>query len=469
MPTPLTSGHSPLESSPEPDVNDELVTYSSRDPALGNYAYDIAHAAIRDGRWYVGNLVDANQTSEVTMPKVVGKCRACGWNIMESTNTPLVVHPTNPRYKYHRTCCQKRMKADGSGFEWFHPSWKMSDHLGNTFVPNKAGMASYRLRRKAGQSVSERRFVDIKTMLKLKKLGVIKRGQVLMYPEGWTSGDVDFFGARSSDLRFINSDGKKSSDPNPDPRGFEYVGAELEVERGDLFKRQLLTKAERGRIFGAVSDGSIDGVEVLTIPSAGPQLIKTMNIVGKALDGMSWAGTDACGAHQHVNFKNRNSNDHIKNAMLLCHKFEPFIHNRIDSDRVGNDYCRSITSEWSRARIENTPAEHIDRLYYGREDCAYSKSTKYTSERYYGANLHSIWFRGTLEFRYLEGTVDFKRLSSFGLLYASLIETVNTLSITEFQNLWRKHKNESPEVWLSKRMNTPSLRLLKRFNPSFIK
>lgn len=399
--------------------------------------------------------------------KAIGKCRDCGYKIFEGQT--VVTHPTNPRFKYHSGCCSRRLHPSGNGHEFFHRSWKMTDHLGNEFVPAKHGMASYRVRRKPGQQTGpERRYVGIKTFLNLKKLGVVRRGSVINYPEGWEGTSIDYFGARSHDLSFIDSKGGKHRTADPDPSGFEYVGAELEVERGDMFKRQLLTKTERSRIFGSVSDGSIDGVEVLTIPSAGPQLIKTMNIVGRALEGMSWKGTDACGAHQHVNFKNRDSNEHIKNAMLVCHKFEPFILERIDEDRVDGDYCRSIRRQWSESGIMATSPDKIDQLYYGMADCGYLKTNKYTSQRYYGSNFHSVWYRGTLEFRYLEGTLDFKKLSSFGLMYAGMVEFVNSMNPKQFMTKWAKWKDEPVEKIIDKRMNTPSIRLLKRFNPGFI-
>lgn len=399
------------------------------------------------------------------------KCRACKTPLYDSIHR-IETHPSNPRLKYHRSCLTSVYRNNGSVY-WYHPTWKFTDHLGNKFSPEKHGLAVYkaRVRGGGGEGATQERMVAVKTMMKLKKAGIIKRAEVISCPSKWGNNRVDHFGD-SREPRFINSEGKTQGAPAADPNGYEYVGCELEVEKGELFKEALLKKKEIARIHASVGDGSLTrGVEVLTMPSAGRQLIKTLTTVTDALKSMGWEGTNHCGAHSHVNFRKSLSKAHIKRAMMLCRKLEPFILDRIAPRRRNEHYCQPLHKSWDLSEVINTPADRIDELVYGtdnEDELAESKEDKYCDARYSGVNFHSIFFRGTLEFRYLEGTTDPKRLSQFGLLYAGIVEELHNDEV-RWGKFWSKALSAQPEEIVGKLMRTPSIRLLKRISPEFIK
>lgn len=392
--------------------------------------------------------------------KIVDKmhtCRQCKQKINPNSYSynGEYTDPNNPKLHYHKACV-----IQVSDDLMFPPKAKVKDHYGNEFIPDKKGVVKYRT--KLGGKV---RVVGIDTFLKLKSAGVIKRGEVIWQPESWHGTNIDW---SSGDLRphFIDSAGKRHSSPIPDPKGYSYVGCELEVERGSIFKNRLMKKSDRSRIHAVVTDGSLTdhGMEVLTTPSAGRQLIHTAEAVTKNLRMMGWEDTMACGAHAHVNFPSKDEK-YIRRMIKMAYKLEPFIHERINPNRRNGRYCHDIRDRFSGYDLDNEAVEYI---IYGDEETDGEwddrKRDKYDDARYVGVNMHSIFFRGTVEFRYLEGTTDAKKLASFGLLYAGIVEYV-------FSDAWDwdKIRNASGDTIIQSVINTPSMKLLRKFSPTFVR
>lgn len=63
------------------------------------------------------------------------------------------------------------------------------------------------------------------------------------------------------------------------------------------------------------------------------------------------------------------------------------------------------------------------------------KVEKYHSARYHALNLHSLFYRGTVEFRHHQGSVDAKKMQNWGMLCASVVDAAVKLKISEIDAL----------------------------------
>ncbi len=75
-------------------------------------------------------------------------------------------------------------------------------------------------------------------------------------------------------------------------------------------------------------------------------------------------------------------------------------------------YTRPINDDLIRQIEEHRPRtkEELNRLWYGRDN---RNPIHYDSSRYHGVNLHNVWYRGTVEFRWFEATLHAGRIKAY--------------------------------------------------------
>jgi Putative amidoligase enzyme len=290
-----------------------------------------------------------------------------------------------------------------------------------------------------------------------------------------------------------------------DSDSYAHVGIEIETESGLYLKKGEITD----RVNAIKSDGSISswGMELLTQPSSGKELIKTIDDIYGKLKSLGWTGSYATGMHNHVDFRNPKPNE-VKKMFLLGYLFEPFIQSKIPKERRGGRYSGSIRQLFSYDEILRIASKDVDKLFYSAEtlgmnakglgnkrvfggDLSGRKANHGNGLRYLGLNLHSIFFRGTVEFRYPHTVIDEKHAKSFALLFASLVEFARSDKFTIMFAVKNgpdklakdKHGKSIDEVTdveesnnlyvkaavdMLKLMDTPSLRMLRTINPDFL-
>jgi hypothetical protein len=60
---------------------------------------------------------------------------------------------------------------------------------------------------------------------------------------------------------------------------------------------------------------------------------------------------------------------------------------------------------------------------------------KYGTERYNALNLHSFFYRGTVEFRHHQGTTDAAKATNWGMLCAAVLDAAHRMTLTEIDAL----------------------------------
>jgi len=117
----------------------------------------------------------------------------------------------------------------------------------------------------------------------------------------------------------------------------------------------------------------------------------------------------SCGLHVHHGVDpEKYSCVHLQHLVRIIHPFEKQFYLLIPGDRQGAETCRPMEIDVEAfldicdADVESGSCEIKD-LWYSAENRCEEKAgnyTRYDKTRYHGLNLHSYWYRSTIEFRY---------------------------------------------------------------------
>jgi hypothetical protein len=166
---------------------------------------------------------------------------------------------------------------------------------------------------------------------------------------------------------------------------------------------------EKGRVWKVVADASLTGAppnlraEVVTpvlsyedIPLL-QEVIRSIRTAGAKVD-------HNCGIHIHVDaspFDGRS----LSNLAKLVYKQEPLILTALGVRQLRlSRYTKPMDDEFI-SKIERTrprTKEQMNRIWYGYHN---TSPQHFDQSRYHGVNFHSVWYRGTVEFRWFEGTL----------------------------------------------------------------
>jgi hypothetical protein len=172
-----------------------------------------------------------------------------------------------------------------------------------------------------------------------------------------------------------------------------------------------------GRTWKVVHDGSLISVPShLRAEVVSPVLtyadIDTLQQVVRQIR-VARAKVDArCGIHIHVDAAPFEAKQ-IANLAKLVYKQEPLILHAlgISPERL-RSYTKPIDPAFITKLEQQRPKtkDDLNILWYGR---AKPNPTHYDDTRYYGVNLHNVWYRGTVEFRWFEATLHAGKIKSY--------------------------------------------------------
>jgi Putative amidoligase enzyme len=117
----------------------------------------------------------------------------------------------------------------------------------------------------------------------------------------------------------------------------------------------------------------------------------------------------SCGLHVHHGVDPEKYNcAHLQQLVRIVHPFEEQFYLLIPGDRQDSETCRPMEIDVEAfldicdGDVESGSCEIKD-LWYSAENRCEEKAgnyTRYDKTRYHGLNLHSYWYRSTIEFRY---------------------------------------------------------------------
>ena len=156
----------------------------------------------------------------------------------------------------------------------------------------------------------------------------------------------------------------------------------------------------------------------------------------------------SCGLHVHqdvteiVNESDANAQKFLKNIVLFCAKYENIIYKLISPSRIRNGYSTPVRKVFFNGdmRLNNQLSTIKNSLDKKVKIVVNDKSERSTSNnlqnnRVCGLNLHKIWERGSIEFRYHNGTINFDKIKSWVVLTNAIINSVESTNFVKLCNV----------------------------------
>jgi hypothetical protein len=171
--------------------------------------------------------------------------------------------------------------------------------------------------------------------------------------------------------------------------------------------RSWYVTAADGRKWSIVPDGSLNGGDSNSGEVVSPILtyadLDTVQNIIRAVRAAGAKADTSTGIHIHVGAEHF-SPKAVANLVKLVHKQERLIEHAlgVDAQRLER-YCRPIDQGFLRRLEAMRPQtkQELSTAWYGH---ANALPSRYDNSRYHGLNLNSYFFRGTIEFRYFNGT-----------------------------------------------------------------
>lgn len=134
-----------------------------------------------------------------------------------------------------------------------------------------------------------------------------------------------------------------------------------------------------------------------------------------------------CGIHIHVDASPFDART-LRNLTNIMYSKEDLIYKALQVDvRRENSYCQKVEERFLRELNEKKPRDlaGVERIWYGG---ASRRNRHYDDSRYHCLNLHSVFQKGTVEFRLFNGTLHAGKIRAY--LSLALAVTAQALNQT---------------------------------------
>ena len=244
----------------------------------------------------------------------------------------------------------------------------------------------------------------------------------------------------------------------------DYFGTE--PRRGDDYYDSWYVRDGEGKEWRLMSDSSIRGeqkvgarytstsdpryrVEMVTPKLTYAELPKFQECVRRVRTAGGKVNS-SCGIHVHVDAANHNRQS-LKNLLGIMYSKEDILFRalQVNSYRIAN-YCQKVREPMlQKARKlsseETKNLTQLETIWYEGDN---GSSEHYNWTRYYALNLHSVFYRGTVEFRCFNSTLHAGRAAA----YVNLCLAISAQAIAQRSTVMRKTQSDNElftfRVWL---------------------
>lgn len=178
---------------------------------------------------------------------------------------------------------------------------------------------------------------------------------------------------------------------------------------GGVYDKFTVT-APDGRDWTIMSDSSVNSMGGQACEFVTPKCtyadIETVQECIRALRRAGAKVDSSCGLHIHIDGANHTAQS-LKNLAFTFRAKQDLIFKAVAPNRIGNHYCRPLTDDLvgNIKKIKKIDGEKMKDAWYGTYSDYRPTSTHYHASRYHALNLHSLWYRGTVEFRLFNSTL----------------------------------------------------------------
>ena len=174
--------------------------------------------------------------------------------------------------------------------------------------------------------------------------------------------------------------------------------------------------AADGRRWRVMADSSLSADKPRQAEVVSPILtcddIETLQRVVRAIRRAGARTDPSCGIHIHVDAAPFDARA-LRNLVKIVHKQEALIEHALGiSEARRARWCRGIDPDFlGRIEAERPSSlEALNRAWYGYLN---RSPEHYDATRYRGLNLHNVWFRGTVEYRWFDATLHAGKIKAY--------------------------------------------------------
>lgn len=178
----------------------------------------------------------------------------------------------------------------------------------------------------------------------------------------------------------------------------------------------------KGRVWKAMSDSSIrierkrnqeaQAVEIVT-PILKYEDIEDLQEVIRQLRHAGAIANSSCGIHIHIGAEKHTAKT-LSNLVNIMTSKQDLIYKALEINTTRqSSYCKKLKPELSEKIKKNKP-ETLDKIadiWY--DGYGGSRNAHYNSSRYHGLNLHSVFTKGTVEFRLFNSTTHAGKIKAY--------------------------------------------------------
>lgn len=211
--------------------------------------------------------------------------------------------------------------------------------------------------------------------------------------------------------------------------------------------------------WGLKHDGTIGGNftrEIITCPLYGKKGEELLQYGCGVLTDTGFKTNVSCGSHCHIGIpeaiekmsekKERIVEKNLKLLALLYTVFDPVMLCLLPKSRRTNAYCAPLGNKVVKIDKDTRTVfgkfkeeERFDMAFHEYDNLTTCRQDKNRRRGHcgtrYGINFGSIYYRGTIEIRYHEGTLDAERLIHWMALHSAMVDTAMNGELTEQQIL----------------------------------
>ena len=161
----------------------------------------------------------------------------------------------------------------------------------------------------------------------------------------------------------------------------------------------------------------------------------------------------SCGIHVHIDGANHTKKS-LKNLLSIMYAKEDILFRALQVNEArARNFCRKVREPMlQRVRrlssSETTDLTQLEHIWYGENDTRITRRMQYHDTRYYALNLHSMFYRGTVEFRMFNSTLHAGEVRA----YVTLCLAMSAQAIAQRGTVLRKTQSDNEKftfrTWL---------------------
>lgn len=235
-----------------------------------------------------------------------------------------------------------------------------------------------------------------------------------------------------------------------------YTGVEIECINSSRNKNCFIKKELLKLNFSQGTDASLPenmGVEFRSVPMNGDLLFNSIKNFCKILVEKKYYVNQKCGLHIHLEVDQEL--EFLKKIYLFYLKFEEMFFNMLPKSRRNIKYCCKFNKYYKDSIDDIINVETLNEFKEMIYETMYYNSEikkRYNDKRYCWINLHSIFYRGTLEVRNHSGTINFSKIINWIIIHQRVLEFLKNTKIEDIIKM-EVSKNSFLSIFSSRTQN----------------